>query len=70
MANTIQQSLPAEGYVRIQQVLAVIPISRSSLWAWCKSGKFPRPIKLGPRTTVWAVSSIRAYLEGVEVNHD
>lgn len=64
MANNVQQaaSLPAEGYVRLPQVLAVIPVSKSTWWNGCRSGKYPNPVKLGPRTTAWRVSDIRALI--------
>ncbi len=55
-------SLPSEGYARLPQVLAVIPVSKSSWWAGCKSGRYPAPVKLGPKTTVWKVSDIRALI--------
>ena len=56
-------TLPDEGYVRIQQILKVIPIGKSSWWAGVKSGKYPQPVKLGPKTTAWSVSSIRELIE-------
>lgn len=56
-------SIPTEGYVRISQILKVIPIGRSSWWAGVKSGKYPQPVKLGPRTTAWKVEDIRALIE-------
>jgi len=64
MANTIQQvaPLPPEGYARLPQVLAAIPVSRSTWWAGVKSGRYPKPVKLGPRTTAWRVSDIRALI--------
>ena len=55
-------NLPREGYARLPQVLAAIPVSKSSWWAGCKSGRYPAPVKLGPRTTVWKVSDIRALI--------
>lgn len=55
--------LPAEGYVRLPQVLAAFPVSRSTWLAGVKSGRFPASVKLGPRTTAWKVSDIRALLE-------
>ena len=55
-------TLPLEGYARLPQVLAAIPVSKSSWWAGCKSGRYPAPVKLGPRTTVWKVSDIRALI--------
>jgi len=51
--------LPAEGFVRLPQVLSVIPVSRSTWWQGVKSKRFPQPVKLGPRTTAWRCSDIR-----------
>ena len=62
LSNSVTPSLPSEGYARLPQILAVIPISKSSWWAGVKSGKYPAAKKLGPRTTVWAVSDIRALI--------
>jgi len=44
-------------------VLALIPVSRSAWWAGCKSGRYPKPVKRGPRTTAWRASDIAALLE-------
>jgi predicted DNA-binding transcriptional regulator AlpA len=54
--------LPEAGFVRIRQILAIYPIGRSTWWAGVKSGRFPRPVKLGPRTTAWRVEDIRRLL--------
>jgi prophage regulatory protein len=54
--------LPEVGFMRIRQILAVYPIGRSTWWAGVKSGRFPRPVKLGPRTTAWRVEDIRRLL--------
>lgn len=48
-----------ESFLRLYQVLEIIPISRSGWWKGCKEGKYPKPIKLGPRTTVWKKSEIQ-----------
>jgi len=68
-------SIPEIGYLRINQIIGnpkadpplppIIPVSRSSWWAGVKSGRFPKPIKLGPRTTAWRVSEIRTLIEGL-----
>lgn len=49
-----------ESFLRLNQVLEIIPISKSGWWQGCKSGKYPKPIKLGPRITVWKASDIQA----------
>ena len=52
-----------DALLRLSQVLALIPVSRSTWWVGCKSGRFPKPVKLGPRTTAWRASDIHALLE-------
>jgi predicted DNA-binding transcriptional regulator AlpA len=66
--------LPETGYLRLPQIIgdakrgipAIIPVSKSSWWAGVASGKFPKQVKLGPRTAAWRVSDIRALIESVE----
>ena len=55
--------LPKEGFVRLPQVLAVIPVSKTQFCEGIKTGKYPSPIKLGPRTTAWRVEDIRGLIE-------
>ncbi len=57
------QNIPNNALLRLPQVLALIPVSRSAWWAGCKSGRYPKPVKLGPRTTAWRASDIAALLE-------
>lgn len=54
---------PQTGFVRVHQIIQVIPISRSSWWRWVKEGKAPKGIKLGEKTTVWKAEDIHALLE-------
>ena len=42
----------------------ILSISKSSFWTGVREGRFPKPISLGPRTTVWRVQDIRALIEG------
>lgn len=56
-------SLPTQGFIRLPQVLAVFPVGRSTWWAGVRSGRFPQPVKLGPRVTAWDVAAIRALIE-------
>ena len=53
-------------FLRINQVLEKIPVSRSSWWAGCKSGRYPKPVKLGPRTTAWRLSDINELLQRID----
>ncbi len=58
-----QNILPETGFVRVPTILKVLPIGRSSWWQGVKDGKYPKPIKLGERTTAWKVEDIKALIE-------
>jgi prophage regulatory protein len=65
MANAVNVTPDARarlGFLRIKQVLELIPIARSSWWAGVKSGKYPQPIKLGAHTTLWYRADIEALI--------
>jgi len=47
-----------ERLLRLKQVLQIIPVSKSTWWAGCASGRFPAGTKLTERTTVWKSSEI------------
>ncbi len=49
--------------VRLKEVLTLIPISPASWWNGIRAGKYPRGVKLGPKTTCWRLSEIRALAE-------
>ena len=62
-------TLPNTGFVRLSSILGPkgpIPVSRSSWWAGVREGRFPAPVKLGPRTTAWLVEDIRALIDQFE----
>lgn len=56
-------TLPETGFVRLPTVLAHIPVGKSTWWAGVKSGRFPQPVKLGPRTTAWRVEEIMELMQ-------
>ena len=58
-------ALPAVGYVRLPQILKIFPVSKSAWWEGCRNGVFPKPVKLGPRTSAWRVEDIRALMERI-----
>lgn len=61
----MKQDLPAVGYVRLPQILKIFPVSKSAWWEGCRNGIFPKPVKLGRRTTAWRVEDIRALMERI-----
>lgn len=63
-------TLPEIGFLRLPQIIgnprakppvpAIVPVSKSTWWAGVKTGRYPKPVKLGPRTSGWRVEDIRA----------
>ncbi|MBP0133079.1 MAG: AlpA family phage regulatory protein [Nitrosospira sp.] len=51
--QNLNNQFPTTGLVRLPQILAVYPVSRSTWWAGVKSGRYPKSVKLGPHTTAW-----------------
>ena len=37
--------LPDEGFVRLPQILQVLPIGKTSWWEGVKKGRYPTPVK-------------------------
>jgi prophage regulatory protein len=58
-----QQFLPATGFLRLQEVLQYIPVGKTTFWNGVKAGRFPKPVKLGPRITAWRCEDIRALID-------
>lgn len=62
-APTLPESLTHDMLLRLPAVLSVVKIPRSSWWRGIKEERFPKPIKLGPRTSAWLASDIKALID-------
>lgn len=41
---------------------ALIPASKSTWWAGVKTGRYPKPVKIGERIAAWRVEDIRTLI--------
>lgn len=51
-----------EKILKIKQVVEVVCISRSSLYTMVKRGDFPKPLKLGMRSSGWLKTEVDAWI--------
>lgn len=63
-----QKSLPwpLEGFVRLNRIIGPgnpVPVSKATWFRGVASGRFPQPVKLGPRSTAWRVEDLNKLLE-------
>ena len=49
--------------IRLSTVLTMLPISKSSWFNGIRDGRFPQPVKLGPRTSAWRERDILELIE-------
>jgi predicted DNA-binding transcriptional regulator AlpA len=65
-------SFRTAGLMRLAEILAPagpIPVSRSAWWLGVKSGRYPQPVKLGPRITAWRAEDIHQLINnGIKEN--
>ena len=57
--------IPSTGFLRLPQIMELFPISKSAWCEGCRTGRYPKPVKLGPRTTVWRAEDIAAFIESL-----
>ncbi|MFA5982623.1 MAG: AlpA family phage regulatory protein [Methylococcaceae bacterium] len=70
MTTKSNKQLPEAGFVRLPQIIgskktdtpAILPIGRTTFLNGVRSGKYPKPVKLGERTVAWRVEDIRALI--------
>ena len=66
-------ALPETGYLRLPHIIGdqkanppippIIPVGKSTWWAGANSRRYPKPVKLGPRTTAWRVEGIHTLIQ-------
>lgn len=64
MSSNSIHSKPA-CYLRLPQVLARFPVSKSHWWKGVKSGIYPKPFKLSENVTAWLNSDIDQLIQKI-----
>lgn len=62
---------PQDAFLRLGQIIGdkkrgippIIPVSKSVWYEGCKTGRFPKPVHLGPKTVAWPRSQIAELVE-------
>jgi prophage regulatory protein len=64
MGNATQQTTQHTAqFYRLPHLKARLNVSGSSIWAWVKQGKFPKPVKLSENTTAWNAADVEAWAQ-------
>lgn len=54
-------AISATVFLSVEQVAARYNVSKDAIWRWRREGDFPKPVKLGLRTSRWRLSDLEAY---------
>ena len=57
-----------ERFVRLKELVTIIGLSKSTIYALIAKDSFPKPIHLTVNTSVWRLSAINAWVSNKEVN--
>ena len=50
-------------FLRLPSVSEKVGLSRSQIYKLIQQGKFPEPIKLGPKISVWIEEKLEAWMD-------
>ncbi|KAF0233781.1 MAG: hypothetical protein FD177_1193 [Desulfovibrionaceae bacterium] len=56
---------PQDHFLRAKEVWPRLGISKSTFYDLISKGKFPKPRKLGTRTSVWQNSQVEKFMDGI-----
>jgi len=62
----MKHTIPEVGFVRLKEVLMVIPVGKTCWWEGVKSGRYPKPKRLSERCIGWRAEDIRALIARIE----
>ncbi|MCL3882995.1 helix-turn-helix domain-containing protein [Marivita sp. GX14005] len=54
-------AVPAGVYLSVEQVALRYNVSKDTIWRWRREGDFPKPVKLGGKTSRWRLADIEAW---------
>ncbi|MEA4858323.1 MAG: AlpA family phage regulatory protein [Solidesulfovibrio sp.] len=70
----VHQHLSEASLLRLPQIVGdkkrgippLVPVSRSTWWAGVKTGRFPKPVRIGERCVAWRAKDIEALIERLQ----
>ena len=51
-----------ENYLNIEDITNSLKINEDTLMKWIKEGKFPQPLRINDRTTLWSYALIENWI--------
>jgi prophage regulatory protein len=68
--QTTNDPLKAGCNLRVSALAPRLGISKNTIWRLVREGKFPKPIKLSEKVTVWKADDVLTWLASKERKND
>ena len=52
--------------IRVSALAVCLAVSKNTIWRLSREGKFPKPVKLSDKVTIWKTAEVRAWLASKE----
>ena len=62
--------LESKPLLRGRDILVLLGISKATLHRWRGAGRFPKPIRLGPRMLAWRRVDLEAWIDDLPVSQE
>tara|TARA_S200002703_G_scaffold25249_1_gene21799 strand:- start:386 stop:724 length:339 start_codon:yes stop_codon:yes gene_type:complete len=49
----------------LKQVIEIVSLSKSTIYRWIESGRFPKPLNIGGNSVRWKTSDVHDWIEGL-----
>lgn len=53
------RAVPESGYIRLPEVLHILPVCKATFYKGIRSGIYPAPTKISERCSAWKIEEIR-----------
>jgi len=64
-SDRLPANFPTTGFLRLDEVLKVFPVAKSTWWQGIRDGRYPKGVKLSARTTAWRAEDIKRLIDSV-----
>lgn len=64
--TTQADPLKAGNNLRVSTLAPRLGISKNTIWRLVREGRFPKPVKLSEKVTVWKAADVLAWLDSKE----
>ncbi len=70
ITKQLDAECPLQGFIRLPAIIKLLGIGKTSFYKGVREGRFPKPVKIGPRTSAWRVQDIRSLIESFDNGGD